>query len=101
MAVKERRKGMVGQQEVTRLFAAYGHTLDKLAAQGDRVWYGPNDYSLRLEVKNHTERTRLPAWIAQSILETPATMTPAVVWKLGGRWRFDIDLEDLLKILRG
>lgn len=100
MTVSERRKGLVGQQEVQRLFRSFGVELDKLAAQGDRVWTLPNGQQIRLEVKNQTKRGRMPAWIAQSQAETPRTMVAAVAWKHRDRWRIDIDAEDLLEALK-
>ena len=100
MTVSERRKGLRGQQQVSRLFASFGFYLDKLAGQGDRVFYAPRGQTVRLEVKNQTERTRLPSWIAQSEAETPAHMIPAVVWTHNGRWRLDIDAEDFLELVK-
>ncbi len=96
----ERRKGLRGQQQVQRLFSALGFDHDKLAGQGDRVWYTPRGHSVRLEVKYQPQRTRLPAWIKQSEAETPPDMIPCVVWKHDGRWRIDMDAEDLIGLVQ-
>ena len=99
MAVSERRKGLRGQQQVQQLFRVLGFELDKLAGQGDRVFYAPNGVTVRLEVK-HQKRVRISEWIDQSEDETPQGMIAAVVWKRpGGRWRIDMDAEDLIGLV--
>jgi len=99
MSKTERQKGLRGQQEVHRLFRTLGIDLDKLAGQGDRVWYVKNGDAIRLEIKNQ-KRKQIDMWVDQSEAETPATMTPAVVWRRrDGRWRLDIDLEDAIGLV--
>lgn len=98
MTVSERRKGLRGQQEVQRLFQSLGIDLDKLAAQGDRVWCVRGGEAIRLEVKRQ-ERARLWEWITQARRETPADMTPCVAFrKRGAEWYAVLPLADLVRI---
>ena len=97
MPVSERRKGLRGQQEVQRLFAAVGIDLDKLAAQGDRVWTTARGLKLRLEVKRQ-ERARLWEWIEQAEAETPPAMVPVVVFRKNGQeWYAVLRLDHLIQ----
>lgn len=99
MPVSERRKGLRGQQEVQRLFQSLGIDLDKLAGQGDRVWYVRNGESIRLEVKRQ-ERARLWEWITQAERETPDAMTPCVAFrKSRGEWYAVLPLADLVRLV--
>ena len=99
MALSERRKGLRGQQEVQRLFQSLGIDLDKLAAQGDRVWHLPNGKTIRLEVKRR-ERLELKMWLRQGEEETPANMVSVVVFRQsGGKWYAALALEDLIGLV--
>jgi hypothetical protein len=101
MPTSERRKGLRGQQEVQRLFAKLGITLDKLAAQGDRIWRTESGVTIRVEVKRQ-ERARLWEWIEQAEAETPDGMVPVVVFrKSGGEWYAVLSLADLVMIEDG
>lgn len=99
MTVSERRKGLRGQQEVQRLFQSLGIDLDKLAGQGDRVWYARDGAAIRLEVKRQ-ERARLWEWIDQAERETPWMMTPCVAFrKRGAEWYAVLPLADLVRLI--
>lgn len=99
MTVSERRKGLRGQQEVQRLFQSLGIDLDKLAGQGDRVWYLKNGDMVRVEVKRH-ERLQLKLWLEQAASETPPSMTPLVAFRQSrGEWYACMPLGDLVKLL--
>ena len=65
MTVSERRKGLRGQQEVQRAFAAAGIGFRRLAGQGDALVGKANAGKLHLEVKRQ-ERLQLPMWLRQA-----------------------------------
>jgi hypothetical protein len=101
VTISERRKGLRGQQEVQRLFASLDIDLDKLAAQGDRVWRTSRVADIRLEVKRQ-ERLQLKLWLTQAEAETPAGMIHCVAFRqTRGRWYACLPLEDLVRLVDG
>lgn len=101
MTVSERRKGLRGQQEVQRLFAELGIDLDKLAAQGDRIWRIGDGRSARLEVKRQ-ERLQIKEWIKQAEAETPRGMVSVVCFRQSrGEWYACLPLGDLVRLVDG
>ena len=93
--VSERRKGLRGQQEVQRLFADLGIDLDKLAAQGDRLWRTSSGQEVRLEVKRQ-ERARLWEWIDQAEAETPTGVISSVTFRAARRPWYTVLRTDAL-----
>jgi hypothetical protein len=117
MAASSRRKGVVGEREVARIWQAAGFETRGLEGLGDHLVIrktvsgavtanvSERDYRLALspihcEVKRQ-ERVRLPEWLAQARDEAPQGTIPVVAFRQSrGIWYAALPLESLAELAR-
>jgi hypothetical protein len=110
VAASSRRKGVVGEREVARIWQAAGFEVRGLEGLGDhlvirsREWEAGEQFkpseTLHCEVKRQ-ERVRLPEWLAQARDEAPQGTIPVVAFRQSrGIWYAALPLESLAELAR-
>lgn len=97
-----RRKGVVGEREVTHLFSDAGFDVRGLEGLGDHIvsrGVAGKLLVFKLEVKRQ-ERLRIHEWMRQCEAETPPGMIPLLVYRRSGEpWRCVLGLDRLLELV--
>lgn len=79
VSASERRKGLVGELEVRRLFEGHGFTVRGLEGAGDHLAIG---HGLVVHVESKRQEVARPwLWQAQAILEAPPGSLPLVAFR--------------------
>jgi hypothetical protein len=110
MAASSRRKGVLGEREVARIWQAAGFEVRGLEGLGDHLVLSRRNYryapdeplggtvSLHCEVKRQ-ERVRLPEWLAQAKAEAPQGTIPVVAFRQNkGEWYAALPLASLAEL---
>jgi hypothetical protein len=107
MAASSRRKGVLGEREVARIWQAAGFEVRGLEGLGDHLvifarrpqpGMQPMTETLHMEVKRQ-ERVRLPEWLAQAKAEAPQGTIPVVAFRQNkGEWYAALSLESLAEL---
>jgi len=97
-----RAKGVRGELEVKKLFAAWGFTVRGLEGEGDHIATRKDEDRLlafHLETKRQ-ERLYLPKWYAQASSEAPEGFVPLVEYRRSGEpWMSVLETANLLALL--
>jgi Holliday junction resolvase len=108
MAASSRRKGVLGEREVARIWQAAGFEVRGLEGLGDHLVVrhtanaepvsSRNRALLHIECKRQ-ERVRLPEWLAQAKAEAPQGTIPVVAFRQNkGEWYAALPLESLAEL---
>jgi Holliday junction resolvase len=107
MPAKSRRKGVVGEREVARIFQAAGFDVRGLEGLGDHLivpgvsldrWSG-RSLTLHVEVKRQ-ERVQLPLWLHQAQAQTPQGALSIVAFRQNrDEWYAAHRLAQLVELL--
>ncbi len=101
MSASERRKGVLGEQEVARAFRAVGFDCDRVPNSGGLRVKGDLAGSVpaHVEVKRQ-EVLRLPLWLRQARDEAPPGVTPVVAFRQSrGEWYAALPLDHLAALM--
>lgn len=100
MPASSRRKGIVGEREVARVYEAAGFEVRGLEGSGDHLVACRDGLVVHSEVKRQ-ERVRMPEWLAQAEAEAPPGAVPVVAFRQNrGRWYAALPLDQLVELLR-
>ena len=99
MAASSRRKGLLGEREVARIWQAAGFDVRSLEASGDHLVIVSNGVTLHSETKR-AERLKLPEWLRQAADEAPQGTVPVVAFRQNrGEWYAALPLASLVELL--
>jgi len=97
-----RAKGVRGELEVKKLFAAWGFSVRGLEGEGDHIATrkdGTRMIAFHLETKRQ-ERLRIPEWYAQASSEAPEGFVPLLCWRRSNEpWMSALETANLLTLL--
>jgi len=97
-----RRKGIVGEREVTKLFKEAGFAVRGLEGLGDHIaTKGKPGGLLAFHVESkRQERVRIREWLRQCVAETPEGMVPVVCFRENNEeWAAVLPLDVLLELV--
>jgi hypothetical protein len=99
MAASSRRKGLLGEREVARIWQTAGFDVRSLEATGDHLVVVANGVTLHSETKR-AERLKLPEWLRQAADEAPQGTVPVVAFRQNrGEWYAALPLASLVELL--
>jgi Holliday junction resolvase len=99
MPASSRRKGLLGEREVARIWQAAGFDVRNLEASGDQLVVCANGVTIHSETKR-AERLKLPEWLRQAADEAPQGTVPVVAFRQNrGEWYVALRLADLVGLL--
>lgn len=98
---RERAKGQLGEQEVSRAYRERGFTVRGLEGLGDHAIVADPETGVRLHSEVKRQETARPwAWWAQAEAEAPPGSTPVVHFRRSrSPWLAMLRLADLLELL--
>lgn len=101
MSRRERAKGQLGEQEVSRAYRERGFTVRGLEGLGDHAIVADPETGVRLHSEVKRQETARPwAWWAQAEAEAPPGSTPVVHFRRSrSPWLAMLRLADLLELL--
>jgi hypothetical protein len=98
MAASSRRKGLLGEREVARIWQAAGFDVRNLEASGDHLVVVANGVTIHSETKR-AERLKLPEWLRQAADEAPQGTIPVVCFRQNrGEWYAALRLSALVEL---
>jgi Holliday junction resolvase len=101
MPASSRKKGLLGEREVARIWQAAGFDVRNLEASGDHLVVCANGVTIHSETKR-AERLKLPEWLRQAADEAPQGTVPVVAFRQNrGEWYAALPLESLAELIRG
>jgi Holliday junction resolvase len=107
MPAKSRRKGVVGEREVARIFQAAGFDVRGLEGLGDHLIvpgvsldrWSDRSLTMHVEVKRQ-ERVQLPIWLRQAQAEAPQGTIAVVAFRQNrDDWYAALPLAQLVELL--
>jgi Holliday junction resolvase len=99
VTASSRRKGLLGEREVARIWQAAGFDVRNLEASGDHLVVVANGVTLHSETKR-AERLKLPEWLRQAADEAPQGTVPVVAFRQNrSEWYAALRLAALVELL--
>jgi hypothetical protein len=100
MTASSRRKGLLGEREVARIWQTAGFDVRNLEGSGDHLVVVANGVTIHSETKR-AERLKLPEWLRQAADEAPQGTIPVVTFRQSrSEWYATLRLADLVAVLK-